>query len=72
MNTNVVQPQGKRKYRNMRPETKEKLSQANKGKKHSEITKQRISKSMENYWKNLSYLPTDNNNNGNNTIYNGQ
>lgn len=66
MNTQV-KPSGKRQYRNMSPEQKQKLSIAHQGKKHPEYVKQRIAQSMQNYWKNLSYAPTTNNNSGTTT-----
>lgn len=49
----------KRTYRNdMSPQQKEKLSQANKGKRLSQDTKRKISKSMTDYWSKLPYKPT--------------
>ena len=48
----------KRIYRNdMSPAQKMKLSAANIGKKLSQETKDKISKSMEEYWKSLPYKP---------------
>ena len=48
----------KRIYRNdMSPQQKEKLSIINKGKKLSQQTKDKISKSMERYWGSLPYKP---------------
>lgn len=40
----------KRKYRELSPKTREKISRAMKGKKRSDKTKMLISKSMKNYW----------------------
>lgn len=40
----------KRKYRELSTRTREKISQAMKGKKKSNQTKVRISQSMKNYW----------------------
>lgn len=48
----------RRIYRNdMSPQQKQKLSQANIGKTLSQSTKDKISKSMEEYWKGLPYKP---------------
>ena len=69
MNTQV-KPSGKRQYRNMSPEQKQKLSIAHQGKKHPEYVKQRIAQSMQNYWSKLGYAPTTNNNNSGNTLTN--
>lgn len=53
----------KRIYRNdVSNITKEKQSIAHKGKSHSNETKQRISKAMQNYWAKLPTKPTTNNN----------
>ena len=40
----------KRKYRELSPRTREKISRAMKGKKRSDKTKMLISQSMKNYW----------------------
>ena len=48
----------KRTYRNdMSQQQKDKLSAINKGKKLSNQTKQKISKSMTDYWSKLPYKP---------------
>ena len=49
----------KRIYRNdMTPAQKAKLSAANKGKRLSQQTKNRIAQSMQKYWRSLPYKPT--------------
>lgn len=46
----------KRIFRNdMSQEQKDKIAAANKGKRHSQTTKDKISKSMEKYWSRLPY-----------------
>ncbi|MBQ7791243.1 MAG: hypothetical protein IJ377_03005 [Rikenellaceae bacterium] len=40
----------KRKYRELNARTREKISRAMKGKKKSNLTKERIRQSMKNYW----------------------
>jgi len=40
----------KRKYRELSARTREKISRAMKGKKKSNLTKERIRQSMKNYW----------------------
>lgn len=66
---------GKRQYRNdMSDEQKQKISAKLQGRKLSNTTKERISKSMVDYWKNLSYKPvtstgTTNNNTANTNPY---
>ena len=48
----------KRQWRNdMSQQQKDKLSAINKGKKHSQQTKDKIAKSMEDYWRKLPYKP---------------
>ena len=47
----------KRQFRELEPETKQKISQANKGRKKSEIHKQHISQGMLNYWKDVPSKP---------------
>lgn len=44
-------------------ETREKQSIAHKGRKHSPETRNKISKSLENYWSKLPSKPTTTNNN---------
>lgn len=62
---------GKRQYRNMSDEQRQTLSNINKGKKLSQETKNKISKSMQEYWSQLDWAPTTDyrtgNNNGENT-----
>lgn len=72
-----MQPtKGKRQYRNdMSDEQKQKISQKLQGRKLSNDTKNRISKSMVDYWNSLSYKPvtstgtTNNNTSTNNNQY---
>lgn len=66
---------GKRQYRNdMSDEQKQKISQKLQGRKLSNDTKNKISKSMCDYWQSLSYKPvtstgTTNNNSTNTNPY---
>lgn len=46
----VMKKEYKRKYRELSPRTREKISRAMKGKKRSDKTKMLISQSMKNYW----------------------
>lgn len=55
MNTN------KRKYRELDPETKQKISQAMKGKSKSFTHKEAISNGLKDYWKTIPNKPTSNN-----------
>jgi hypothetical protein len=58
---NMVQPK-KRLYRNdASAETREKQSIAHQGRKHSNYTKQKISKAMCDYWAKLPMKPITNN-----------
>ena len=58
----MVQPQ-KRIYRNdVSQLTREKQSIAHQGRKHSNDTKQKISKAMCDYWASLPMKPINNNN----------
>lgn len=58
---NMVQPQ-KRIYRNdVSQQTREKQSIAHQGRKHSNDTKQKISKAMCDYWASLPMKPINNN-----------
>lgn len=51
----------KRIYRNcISDSTREKQSLAHKGRRHSESTKQKISRSLSNYWAQLPYSPNNN------------
>lgn len=53
----------KRTYRNDMPQAqKDKLSAINTGKILSQSTKDKISRSMQDYWNSLPYKPTDNKN----------
>ena len=57
----MVQPQ-RRIYRNdVSQQTREKQSIAHQGRKHSNDTKQKISKAMCDYWAKLPTKPIDNN-----------
>ena len=57
----MIQPQ-KRIYRNaVSRQTREKLSVAHQGRRHSNDTKQKISKAMCDYWAKLPMKPIDNN-----------
>ena len=71
---NKINSTGKRQYRNMSPQQKQKLSVAHQGKKHKESTKRLISQKLQQYWSELSYAPTTppttNNNNSGNTLTN--
>lgn len=74
-----MQPtQGKRQYRNdMSDEQKQKISRKLQGRKLSQDTKNKISKSMCDYWGSLSYKPvtstgTTNNNTSTNTTQYGE
>lgn len=65
----MVQPQ-KRIYRNdVSQQTREKQSIAHQGRKHSNDTKQKISKSMCNYWASLPMKPVNNNTSTTSTDY---
>lgn len=65
----MVQPQ-KRIYRNdVSQLTREKQSIAHQGRKHSNDTKQKISKAMCDYWASLPMKPTNNNTSTTNDIY---
>lgn len=57
---------GKRMYRNMSDEQKQKLSNINKGKVLSQSTRDKISKSMQDYWSRLDWAPTTDYNTGKN------
>lgn len=57
----------KREFRELSPETKEKISAYNRGKKKSEYTKQLISQSMIEYWQTVPHRPD---NNGSQTLSN--
>ena len=55
MNTN------KRKYRELAPETKQKISQAMKGKSKSFTHREAISNGLKDYWKTIPNKPTTEN-----------
>ena len=66
---NMVQPK-KRLYRNdVSAETREKQSIAHTGRRHSNDTKQTISKAMCDYWAKLPMKPINNNDSSNTDIY---
>ena len=66
---NMVQPK-KRIYRNdVSAETREKQSIAHQGRKHSNNTKQKISKAMCDYWAKLPMKPINNNDTSTTGIY---
>lgn len=65
----MVQPP-KRIYRNdVSPQTREKQSIAHQGRKHSNDTKQKISKAMCDYWASLPMKPINNNTSTTDTDY---
>ena len=45
----------KREYRNLKPETKRKISETMKNRKMPDDTKRRISNSMKKYWSNVAW-----------------
>ena len=66
---NMVQPK-KRLYRNdVSAETREKQSVAHQGRRHSNDTKQKISKAMCDYWEKLPMKPINNNDTSTTGIY---
>ena len=65
----MVQPQ-RRIYRNdVSQQTREKQSVAHQGRKHSNDTKQKISKAMCDYWAKLPMKPINNSTSTTNTDY---
>lgn len=65
----MIQPR-KRIYRNdVSDQTREKQSIAHQGRKHSNNTKQKISKAMCNYWAKLPMKPINNNTSTTDTDY---
>lgn len=51
----------KRMYRNDMPQQqKDKIAAANTGKKTPQIVRDKISRSLQQYWQNLPYKPTNN------------
>ena len=53
----LIMSEYKRQFRELEPETKQKISQANKGKKKSETHKQHISQGVLDYWKDVPNKP---------------
>lgn len=51
----------KRQYRNLRNDTKMRISQKLRGRSFSDSHKQAISDSMKAYWATIPYRPTENN-----------
>lgn len=51
----------KRIYRNLRDDTKMRISQSLRGRSHSETHKQAISDAMRQYWAKIPYRPNENN-----------
>ena len=45
----------KRQFRNLKPETKEKISKAMKGTKKTDEVRKRISSSLKEYWKSVTW-----------------
>lgn len=52
----------KRKFRNLRDDTKKRIGQSLKGRSFSETHKQAISDAMKAYWAKIPYRPMENNN----------
>jgi hypothetical protein len=55
----------KRQYRDLRDDTKMRISQSLKGRSHSETHKQAISNAMKAYWATIPYRDEDNNESNN-------
>ena len=55
----------KREYRDLRDDTKMRISQSLKGRSHSETHKQAISNAMKAYWATIPYRDEDNNESNN-------
>lgn len=55
----------KRQYRDLRDDTKRRISQSLKGRSFSESHKQAISDAMRQYWATIPYRPNDNNKSNN-------
>ena len=51
----------KRQYRDLRDDTKRRISQSLKGRSFSDSHKQAISDAMRQYWATIPYRPNDNN-----------
>lgn len=54
-----------RQFRNLRDDTKMRISQSLKGRSHSETHKQAISDAMKAYWAKIPYRPSENNESNN-------
>ena len=55
----------RRIFRNLRDDTKMRISQSLKGRSHSETHKQAISDAMKAYWATIPYRPDENNESNN-------
>ena len=55
----------KRQYRDLRDDTKMRISQSLKGRSHSETHKQAISNAMKAYWSTIPYRDEENNESNN-------
>jgi len=55
----------KRQYRDLRDDTKMRISQSLKGRSFSDSHKQAISDAMRQYWATIPYRPSENNENNN-------
>ena len=55
----------KRQYRDLRDDTKRRISQSLKGRSFSDSHKQAISDAMRQYWATIPYRPNDNNESNN-------
>ena len=55
----------KRQYRDLRDDTKMRISQSLKGRSFSDSHKQAISDAMRQYWATIPYRPSDNNESNN-------
>ena len=55
----------KRQYRDLRDDTKMRISQSLRGRSHSETHKQAISDAMKAYWATIPYRPSENNESNN-------
>lgn len=55
----------KREYRNLRDDTKQRISQSLRGRSFSETHKQAISDAMRQYWATIPYRPSENNESNN-------
>lgn len=57
----------RREYRNLRDDTKMRISQSLRGRTFSDSHKQAISDAMRQYWATIPYRPTENNTNNEQT-----